>query len=119
MQAHDNYLSAYLQSRNPKIIGKGRELSAKHKDGHEIPIHLAVSEYLVDDEVHFTGDIRDLSDLTSAHHKIHEQGDRLAHASRLSLMGEMVEIHRRNVMQKMSARTLADLVRMRVALASA
>lgn len=58
---HDEYLSNYARTAKPKIIGIGREVIAKKKDGTVFPIDLAVSESRVDDAVFFTGIIRDLS----------------------------------------------------------
>lgn len=41
-------------------IGRGREVEAAHKNGELIPVYLAVSEYFVGDERHFTGVMRDM-----------------------------------------------------------
>lgn len=41
-------------------IGRGREVEAVHKNGELIPVYLAVSEYFVGDERHFTGVMRDM-----------------------------------------------------------
>lgn len=101
--AHDEYLARYLTSRVPSIIGKGRQLEARHRDGHLIPIHLAVSEYLIDGETHFTGIVRDLSEIEQANEQIRAQGERLAHAGRLSLMGEMTAAIAHEINQPLTA----------------
>jgi two-component system, sensor histidine kinase and response regulator len=41
-------------------IGQGREVEAVHKNGELIPVYLAVSEYYVGEERHFTGVMRDM-----------------------------------------------------------
>nr|WP_090631636.1 ATP-binding protein [Nitrosomonas marina] len=41
-------------------IGLGREVEAVHKNGELIPVYLAVSEYFVGEERHFTGVMRDM-----------------------------------------------------------
>jgi two-component system sensor histidine kinase/response regulator len=41
-------------------IGQGREVEAVHKNGEFIPVYLAVSEYFVGEERHFTGVMRDM-----------------------------------------------------------
>lgn len=58
---HDQYLTNYLTTQEPKIIGIGREVVAKHKDGNTFPIRLAISEVILNGELYFTGILHDLS----------------------------------------------------------
>jgi len=48
---HDQYLKNYQQTRMGKIIGVGRVVQAKHKDGHFFSVRLTVTE-----SVQATGD---------------------------------------------------------------
>jgi len=59
---HAGYVSSFLKTRNAKIIGIGRELTAIRKDGTEFPIELAVSEVRNGNEVFFTGILRDITE---------------------------------------------------------
>lgn len=64
--AHDGYLHAYRTTGTRQIIGKGRRVVAKRKDGQHVPIHLSVSEARVGDERVFVGIARDISELVEA-----------------------------------------------------
>jgi two-component system CheB/CheR fusion protein len=56
-EAHDGYLARYLQTGEKRIIGIGREVEARRKDGSIFPVDLAVSE--IEHLKLFTGIIRD------------------------------------------------------------
>jgi two-component system, sensor histidine kinase and response regulator len=59
---HAGYMMSYLKTRDAKIIGVGRELTAIRKDGTEFPIELTVSEVRNGGEVFFTGILRDITE---------------------------------------------------------
>jgi signal transduction histidine kinase len=56
------YLARYLKTREARIIGIGRELVGRRKDGSTFPIDLAVSELHDGPLQSFTGIIRDVSE---------------------------------------------------------
>lgn len=62
-EEHDQYMHNYLQGGLAKVIGIGREVVARKKDGTIFPIHLAVSEIQLGDRRVFAGFVRDLSGL--------------------------------------------------------
>ncbi len=64
---HDRYLADYLDSSTPRIIGTGRQVEAQHREGHVIPVHLAVSEVRYDDASETRDFIGILSDLREVH----------------------------------------------------
>jgi PAS domain S-box-containing protein len=59
---HDGYIHNYRSTGRRKIIGIGREVTGRRRDGSLFPMHLAVSEFETDGRTHFTGIIHDLSD---------------------------------------------------------
>lgn len=70
---HDGYVERYLRTGQARIIGNGRELDARRKDGALFPIDLAISETRVAGRVIFTGIVRDLSERERARRALSEQ----------------------------------------------
>ncbi len=81
--AHDGYLSRYLASGDPHIIGSGREVVARRKDGSLFPIHLAVGESRVEGEVLFVGVIVDLTLRKQAEQSLRDSKEQAERANRM------------------------------------
>jgi PAS domain S-box-containing protein len=58
----DRYLGNYLTTDQAKIIGKGREVTGKRKDGSVFPMELSISETNVPGRTMFTGVVRDITE---------------------------------------------------------
>lgn len=59
---HDDYIDHYLETGERKIIGIGREVTGRRKDGSTFPMYLAVSEVKLPNQHIFTGIVRDISE---------------------------------------------------------
>jgi PAS domain S-box-containing protein len=57
---HDAYITNYLHSGHAKIIGIGREVFGRRKDGSTFPMHLSVGEFEVGRQRFFTGIMHDM-----------------------------------------------------------
>ncbi len=86
---HDGYLRRYLETGERRIIGTGRTVIGRRRDGSTFPIELSVGEAMTEGERVFTGFIRDLSDKQRAEQRIEELRSGLIHAARVSAMGTM------------------------------
>lgn len=60
-QEHDQYLKRYMADGEPRIIGKGRKVSGRRKNGEVFPMHLAVTELQSQEGRRFIGLVRDIS----------------------------------------------------------
>ena len=69
---HDEYLERYQRTRVPHIIGIGREVTGRRKDGREFPLRLAVSEVRLDSGTLYTGILHDLSEFHLARKRVED-----------------------------------------------
>jgi two-component system sensor kinase FixL len=84
-EEHDTYLSRYLATGRAKIIGMGREVQGRRKDGTTFPLHLSVGELTIGGERKFTGILHDLTA------RVHVEG-RLREQESLAKLGEMAAV---------------------------
>ena len=63
---HDAYIENYQRTGVKKIIGIGREVFGKKKDGTNFPFLLSISEVQLGDKIIYTGIIHDISQLKEA-----------------------------------------------------
>ncbi len=61
-EEHDGYLKRYLTTGHARIIGKGREVTGRRRDGTLFPLHLSVGEMMVGGQRKFTGLLHDLTE---------------------------------------------------------
>ena len=60
--AHDSYLRRYAETGEARIVGIGRQVRGRRKNGEEFPLDLAVTEMRQGDMITFIGVVRDITD---------------------------------------------------------
>jgi len=102
-RSHDGYVNRYMNTGSARIIGIGREVRARRKDGTEFPAALSVGEAQTPHGVHFVGLMRDLTAEKLAEEEALRHRDQMLHASRLTTMGEMAAAMAHEINQPLSA----------------
>ncbi|CAK0745476.1 two-component system, sensor histidine kinase [Azospirillaceae bacterium] len=73
---HDQYLERYHRTGERRIIGIGREVVGRRKDGGLFAMELAVGEATVDGARIFTGIVRDISERKKTEEELRESEER-------------------------------------------
>jgi len=82
-EEHDEYLHRYRTTGNKRIIGIGREVEGRRKDGSTFPMELSVGEARPGGQQVFVGIIRDITARKSAEKSLRiakEQAESASHA---------------------------------------
>ncbi|MTI10496.1 PAS domain S-box protein [Curvivirga aplysinae] len=80
---HHHYLANYLSTGEAQIIGKGREVIGKRKNGDDFPLRLGIAPLKLDDELHFIASIEDLSEQKQLESQLRQ-------AQKMDVVGQMV-----------------------------
>lgn len=75
---HDQYLENYRRTGHAKIIGIGREVVGRRKDGTKFPMDLSVSEVRLNRGRIFTGFVRDITSRKTAEEQLEQMARHLA-----------------------------------------
>lgn len=102
-ERHDEYLRSYLETGEARIIGIGREIIARRKDGATFPARLSVSEFQAHGRRYFTGMLHDITDRIEAQEKQRAMFAEHAHASRVVALGEMASSIAHEINQPLTA----------------
>jgi two-component system sensor kinase FixL len=102
-EAHDGYLQRYLATGERKIIGRGRIVTGRRKDGSTFPMELFVGEAMANGERVFTGFVRDLTEKQATEERLDELRSGLVHAARVSAMGTMASTLAHELNQPLTA----------------
>ena len=100
---HDGYIARYRSTGERHIIGIGRIVTGKRRDGTTFPMHLSIGEMQSEGRVYFTGFVRDLTEHQQTQARLQELQSELVHVSRLSAMGEMASALAHELNQPLAA----------------
>ncbi|MBV9827895.1 MAG: PAS domain S-box protein [Alphaproteobacteria bacterium] len=104
-ERHDAYLARYLSTGERRIIGIGRVVTGRRRDGTIFPMELAVGEVKGRERRLFTGFVRDLTERQRTERRLQELQSELSHVSRLNDMGQMASALAHEVNQPLTAAT--------------
>lgn len=79
---HDDYLKNYHRTGIGKIIGIGREVKGRRKDGRVFPFSLSISKVEFHDRQIYTGIIHDISAMKEAEEKLRQYARDLERSNR-------------------------------------
>jgi two-component system sensor kinase FixL len=86
---HDAHMAHYMETGERHIIGIGRIVTGRRKDGAQFPLHLSVGEAKIEGRRLFTSFMHDLTEVRRTETRTQQLQSDLAHISRLSALGEM------------------------------
>jgi PAS domain S-box-containing protein len=112
---HDAYIADYLRTGLKKIIGVGREVRGRRKDGTDFPMYITVCESMVAGSRVFGGIVRDLTHRKQAEDELRRERDftrRLLDTVEVIVLildarGRIVQFNRR--MERLAGRPLDDV----------
>ncbi|MCL4789918.1 MAG: PAS domain S-box protein [Verrucomicrobia bacterium] len=116
-EEHNAYIENYRRSGHARIIGIGREVVGRRKDGSQFPMDLSVSEVRLADRRIFTGFVRDISERKRLEKEILEISDReqrrIGHDLHDGLCQQLagIELMSQALEQKIAVRSKSDAAR--------
>ncbi len=105
-EEHDSYIQTYLRTGKKKIIGIGREVLGRRKDGSIFPMDLSVSEFEVAGRRLFTGICRDITERVEREKELSQAKERLE--ERVAERTEQLEQINKELRQEVAIREQAE-----------
>lgn len=100
---HDGYLHHYRVTGERRIIGIGRVVVGRRKDGSTFPMELSVGEMHAGERRFFTGFLRDLSERQATQQRLQDLQSELIFMSRYTALGEMASTLAHELNQPLTA----------------
>ncbi len=88
-EKHAEYIRNYLRTGVAKVVGVGREVVGRHRDGTEIPIELSVGEAQTESGHQFTGVLKDLRATKEYEERLRVLQSNLVTMTRVNALDEM------------------------------
>jgi two-component system sensor kinase FixL len=85
---HDAYLDRYNRTGEARIIGIGREVQGRRKDGSVFPMNLSVGAGMLGSKRIFVGIVHDITERKSDEARLQRLQDELNHVARLTEMSQ-------------------------------
>jgi two-component system, LuxR family, sensor kinase FixL len=102
-EEHDGYLARYRATGERYIIGIGRLIVGRRKDGSTFPMELTVGEVNLPGTQLFTGFVRDLTERQNRERHLNVLQAEFVHVARLTELGQMVAALAHEVNQPLTA----------------
>jgi len=88
--AHDGYMRRYMETGERRVIGKGREVLARRKDGSEVPCDLSIGEVSGVQPPRFVGFLHDITARKESEEQLRRSEAELRLAQELANLGNYV-----------------------------
>lgn len=88
--SHPHQREQFLANPSVRAMGAGRDLHGRHKDGSEFPVEIGLNPIHTGDELLVVVSIVDITERKRSEENARRHLAELAHAGRLSTMGEML-----------------------------
>ncbi|MEO1310218.1 MAG: PAS domain S-box protein [Pseudomonadota bacterium] len=86
---HDGYIDHHLTTGEKRIIGVGRRVEGRRKDGSSVPLDLSVGRFEHEGAPMFVGIVRDLTAVVEDERQISSLQSQLHHMGRVGAVAEM------------------------------
>jgi PAS domain S-box-containing protein len=86
---HAGQIAKYLMTGEKRVIGIGREVEGRRKDGTTFPLYLSVAEVASGGKRTFTGILRDLTQIKRSEAELRSVQQQLFHAQKIEAIGQL------------------------------
>ena len=86
---HDDYIRRYLDTGEGRIIGSGRDVTGRHRNGSPIDLHLSIASFTENDQTFFVGFTSDISERKATERQSAQYLRELAHLDRRAGLHEL------------------------------